>query len=64
MAARYQHITTTIRRDVTQRVGGLLWEPTGDPSPEPPMVTQLRAQRPKCNHYPERTPRNDHSIQH
>jgi len=36
MAARYQHITATIRRDVAQRVGGLLWEPTGDPSPEPP----------------------------
>jgi hypothetical protein len=36
MAARYQHITATIRRDVAQRVGGLLWEPTGDSSPEPP----------------------------
>jgi Phage integrase family len=37
MAARYQHITATIRRDVAQRVGGLLWEPTGDTSPEPPV---------------------------
>jgi Phage integrase family len=36
MAARYQHITATIRRDVAQRVGGLLWTPTGDTSPEPP----------------------------
>jgi integrase len=36
MAARYQHITATIRRDVAQRVGGLLWEPTGDTAPEPP----------------------------
>jgi integrase len=36
MAARYQHITATIRRDVAQRVGGLLWEPTRDTSPEPP----------------------------
>jgi hypothetical protein len=35
MAARYQHITTTIRRDVAQRVGGLLWEPTEGASPEP-----------------------------
>lgn len=25
MAARYQHITRSIRGDVTQRVGGLLW---------------------------------------
>lgn len=25
MAARYQHITATIRRDVADRVGGLLW---------------------------------------
>jgi hypothetical protein len=35
MAARYQHITATIRHDVAQRVGGLLWEPTRGPSPEP-----------------------------
>jgi integrase len=34
MAARYQHLTTTIRRDVAQRVGGLLWEPAGDGPPE------------------------------
>jgi integrase len=27
MAARYQHITAAIRRDVAQRVGGLLWKP-------------------------------------
>lgn len=26
MAARYQHITAQIRRDVAERVGGLLWE--------------------------------------
>jgi len=25
MAARYQHITGTIRGDVAQRVGGLIW---------------------------------------
>lgn len=30
MAARYQHITAAIRRDVAQRVGGLLWKPSGD----------------------------------
>lgn len=30
MAARYQHITDPIRRDVAKRVGGLLWdEPDG-----------------------------------
>ncbi|ROP39114.1 tyrosine-type recombinase/integrase [Saccharothrix texasensis] len=28
MAARYQHITSAIRRDVAQRVGGLLWRPS------------------------------------
>ncbi|WP_306744279.1 tyrosine-type recombinase/integrase [Saccharothrix yanglingensis] len=27
MAARYRHITAAIRREVAQRVGGLLWEP-------------------------------------
>jgi integrase len=32
MAARYQHVTDPIRRDVARRVGGLLWT-TG---PEPP----------------------------
>ena len=26
MAARYQHITAAIRRDVAHRVGGLLWK--------------------------------------
>jgi len=35
MAARYQHLTATIRRDVAQRVGGLLWQPAGETSPEP-----------------------------
>jgi integrase len=31
MAARYQHVTDPIRRDVARRVGGLLWsEPTGN----------------------------------
>lgn len=38
MAARYQHITAAIRRDVAQRVGGLLWKPatTGLPGGEGP----------------------------
>ena len=27
MAARYQHVTAVIKRDVAQRVGGLLWNP-------------------------------------
>lgn len=31
MAARYQHITATIRRDVAERVGGLLWKPSPAP---------------------------------
>jgi integrase len=25
MAARYQHVTDPIRRDVADRIGGLLW---------------------------------------
>jgi integrase len=25
MAARYQHVTNAVRRDVANRVGGLLW---------------------------------------
>ncbi len=29
MAARYQHITTAVRRDVAERIGGLLWRPGG-----------------------------------
>jgi integrase len=32
MAARYQHITERIRRDVAQRVGGLLWDPPASES--------------------------------
>jgi hypothetical protein len=31
MAARYQHLTAQVRRDIAQRVGGLLWE-----IPKPP----------------------------
>lgn len=34
MAARYQHITSAIRRDVAQRVGGLLWKPSPTDGPE------------------------------
>jgi len=34
IAARYQYLTATIRRDVAQRVGGLLWESAGEASPE------------------------------
>jgi hypothetical protein len=34
MAARYQHITAAIRRDVAERVGGLLWRPDTDAGPD------------------------------
>jgi hypothetical protein len=27
MAARYQHLTVSIRSDVAAKVGGLLWKP-------------------------------------
>jgi hypothetical protein len=31
MAARYQHVTDTIRQDVAKRVGGLIWmQPDGE----------------------------------
>jgi hypothetical protein len=32
LAARYQHLTTQIRRDIAKRVGGLIWEQTDAPS--------------------------------
>jgi integrase len=31
MAARYQHVTDPIRRDVARRVGGLIWAPPASP---------------------------------
>lgn len=34
MAARYQHVTDPIRRDVARRVGDLLWAPEGPETPE------------------------------
>jgi len=34
MAARYQHVVASIRRDVATKVGGLPWKPTGDKRPE------------------------------
>jgi integrase len=30
MAARYQHMTDPIRRDIAKRVGGMLWAPGDD----------------------------------
>jgi integrase len=30
MAARYQHVTSAIQRDIANRVGGLIWQ-AGDP---------------------------------
>jgi hypothetical protein len=30
MAARYQHITTAIQRDIATRVGGLIWQASED----------------------------------
>ncbi|GAB2665640.1 hypothetical protein GCM10009743_47290 [Kribbella swartbergensis] len=37
MAARYQHMTDPIRRDIAKRLGGLLWAP-GDESPDDGMA--------------------------
>jgi len=31
MAARYQHITDPVCRDIAKRVGGLLWKPADEP---------------------------------
>ncbi|GAA0633614.1 site-specific integrase [Sporichthya brevicatena] len=36
MAARYQHITGAVRRDVARQVGGLLWPDHRPSGPEPP----------------------------
>lgn len=30
MAARYQHVTTAIQRDITTHVGGLIWQASED----------------------------------
>ncbi len=32
MAARYQRVIASIRRDVADQVGGLLWQPPTDPT--------------------------------
>ena len=32
MAARYQHITATVQRDIAGRVGGLIWQAGGEPA--------------------------------
>ena len=34
MAARYQHITDPVRRDVAKRLGGLLWDAAAAPGDE------------------------------
>ncbi len=35
MAKRYQHITEQVRRDVAEKVGGLLWQPTAEGDDDP-----------------------------
>jgi integrase len=32
MAARYQHITAAVQRDIAGRVGGLIWQASGEPA--------------------------------
>ena len=32
MAARYQHDTAAVQRDIAGRVGGLIWQPSGEPA--------------------------------
>ena len=34
LAARYQHLTTAIQRDIKSRVGGLIWQANGGPTDE------------------------------
>jgi hypothetical protein len=34
MAARYQHLTTAIQRDIASRVGGLIWQVNENPADE------------------------------
>jgi len=35
MAARYQHVTDPILRDVATRIDGLIWRPPSPPTPPP-----------------------------
>jgi integrase len=32
MAARYQHVTAAVQRDIAGRVGGLIWQASGEPA--------------------------------
>ena len=32
MAARYQHVTAAVQRDIAGRVGGLIWQASGEPT--------------------------------
>ncbi|QNA74178.1 site-specific integrase [Streptomyces sp. So13.3] len=48
MAARYQHVTDSIRQDVAKRVGGLLWERAAkapESVPEEPVERSREAKR-------------------
>lgn len=44
MAARYQHITDPVRRDVAQRLGGLLWDAAAPPGTRNETETETEAE--------------------
>ena len=47
MAARYQHVTDPIRRDVANRIGGLLWTgPTAATMPIEPIIEPIARSSP------------------
>ena len=48
MAARYQHVTASIRRDVAKQVGGLIWEVAKEKDPKKPKPKGKKKARPEA----------------
>lgn len=46
MAARYQHITDHVRRDIAKRIGGLIWEPATAADIKPEVRAETRGTEP------------------
>jgi integrase len=42
MAARYQHVTDSIRADIAKRVGGLIWQAATTPAESPASPADRR----------------------
>ncbi len=46
MAARYQHVTAAVQRDIAGRVGGLIWQAGGGPRTTNETRTETRRRTP------------------